>query len=271
MRFAPLLFLLIMSCQDQQKINIQPELLGNNIRDPKLYPKSKHHFLDPVDDTVNFKRVATYGYGYSLYKGPDGKAYLTYVNQVRGKNNTTTDFEYLEASPNIDTDAYKDIGNDFFISNNKVWFWFWGDYGYYPLEVFGADPKTFASDKGYPKSGRDASHQYVYCDSEGFKIIDDADLASFEQLAFMAAKDKNNVYYGTPESDHYDIVKGADPASASAMMTLNGAYIADNNAVYFLGKIVNGADPRTFETIYEVKGIDAKDKNGKYFKGNRIK
>ncbi|HYD90459.1 MAG TPA: hypothetical protein VEA37_03105, partial [Flavobacterium sp.] len=168
MRFALLLFLFMMSCHEK-KIYMQPGLLGNNIYNPTSYPGSKNYFLDPIDDTISFKKITAYGDGYTLYKGIDGKTYLTYINQIKQKDNITTDFEYLEDKPYIDADTYKDIDNDFFVSNNKVWYWFWGDNGYYPVEVQNADTKTFVSNNSFPASGSDACHQFIYCDFEGFR------------------------------------------------------------------------------------------------------
>ena len=95
------------------------------------------------------------------------------------------------------------------------------------------------------------------------KISDDAGkfVAFPSERAAAYAKDSRNAYWG------WKVIEEADLASFKG---LNHNYAKDKDRVYFAvntlntPKVVKDADPETFELVEGEKGIDARDKNNKF-------
>lgn len=268
---------ILLGCTKKAKDSEDPELRGNT--NATIIEKHRGMYVDPVDDTINYKRLAAFAYDQTIYAGPDGKAYVIKTgSKGRGKipeelKGESIAFEYFDVEPEIDISSYKTISRDYFSSKGKVYFWFHGDYRYHPVEVQGADPSTFVPFQKWWIGGRDRNNTFINTETfGGFKISNGIDINTYKQLSYGVCKDTNNVYYVLGDKNNYSILEGADPNSAIALMTNHiDCYVVDKNAVYYDGKKIVGADPKTFDTIHEEsKNLDARDKNKSYYKGKAI-
>jgi hypothetical protein len=224
-------FLHSASAQPQRKY----AMLGNNLLQFIPDKNQKGVFIDPVDDTLFYKKVVD-----KFYTDRSGKVYLLTTCSRPFNPDTMVFYEYYKDVSNfIDLKSYKSIGRGFFRNKGKVHYWAANSDGEYPVEVIGADPKTF-----------------VPFDSVG------------------GGKDSLHVFYGGAPDD-FHIIPGADPKTIRLLNPERGCwncgncYFIDKNAVYFGLVKINGADPKTFRLINK-ESIDATDKNGKYFDGKRI-
>ena len=210
-------------------------LIGNTIARLVQDQNIKKHFTDPVDDTLNFKKVTG-----KIYKDKDDKAYILTVNFRPITKDTAVYFEYYkDFTEFIDLKTYKPLKNGFFQNKNKVYIWWRNSDGDYPIEVTGAHAKTFVP---------------------------------FDRIC--GGYDKKHVFYGGGPDD-FEIIKGADPKTIKVVNPENGCwncdncYFIDRKSVYFGLTKINGADPITFKLV-NTETVDAEDKHGYYFEGKRI-
>lgn len=268
---------ILAGCTKTKESETDTELQGNTIA--KVIEKHKGFYVDPVDDTINYKKVAAFAYDQTIYAGPDGKAYIVKTGSKGGSKHPDEfkgkgiDFEYFDVEPQIDISSYKTISRDYCSSRGKVYFWLLGDYRYHPVEVQGADPSTFVPFQKWWIGGRDKNNTFINTETfGGFKIANGIDINTYKQLSYGVCKDTNHVYYVLRDKNNYSILEGADPNSATALMTNHiDCYVVDKNAVYYDGNKVVGADPKTFDTIHEeMKDVDARDKNRSFYKGKAI-
>lgn len=108
--------------------------------------------------------------------------------------------------------------------------------------MVGTDVRSFIPYGYYVK---DKNNVYYASSFLEFKIVDDADMDTFEMVGGSYAKDKNNVYYAP-------YFTGPDK---------------DGNFYYGPG-VLKGADPMTFETIDDLNTSLARDKNHYYVAGD---
>jgi len=211
-------------------------LTGNNIAAFVQDKEDKQLFTDPIDDTINFKKVVD-----NIYKGHSDKIYILNVcGRPMGKDTFLYSEYYKEVTDFLDLKSYGQIKNGYFQNKGKVYIWWSNSDGDYPIEVTGADAKTFTP---------------------------------FDSVA--GGTDKQHVFYGGVP-DQFQIISGADPKSIKVLNPERGCwncgdcyFVDDKNVFYGLTKI-KGADPRTFKLVNK-KVVDAEDKNGKYFEGKSIR
>ena len=220
----------------QTKIKSRGGLTGNNIIELVQDNNDKVYFTDPIDDTINFKKVVD-----NIYRDDSGKVYIRTVCVNPISKDTFLYSEYFKnVTAFLDLKSYEQIKNGYFQNKGKVYMWWGNSDGEYPIEVVGADPKTFVP---------------------------------FDSVA--GGTDKQNVYYGGVPSD-FEIIQGADPKSVKVLNPERGCwncgncyFVDDKNVYYGLTKI-EGADSKTFK-LMNMETIDAEDKRGKYFEGQLIK
>lgn len=162
-----------------------------------------------------------------------------------------------------------------------------------------ADPQTFEIIQvGYKEYAKDKKHIYYqgevlegFSQISGSKYITDgkniyllpyrtkvlnADVASFEPVDDVYAKDRNNLYYNAYPvkgfdtstfiylypgivADKNNVYKSGNIDSkidASTLQKINDKYFKDKNHVYFGYYIVEKADPETFRPIDELYAVD---------------
>lgn len=229
-----LIFSTFCGCAHAQ-VKLNRGLPGNNIVEFVQSKDDKQYFTDPVDDTINYKKVVD-----NIYKDRSGKIYILNCSFRPSSNNTSFYLEYFKDVSNfLELKSYKQIQKGFFQNKGKVYMWWGNSDGNYPIEVIGADPKTFIP---------------------------------FESVG--GGTDKQYVFYGGGPGD-FEIIKGANPRTIKVLNPAHGCwncgncYFVDDKAVYFGLHKMAGVDPKTFKLVNE-ETVDAEDKNGKYFEGHRI-
>jgi hypothetical protein len=238
------LFMSIDSCRpkqikrqtDQIQIQQRSGLLGNNIIEFVQDKKHKIFFTDPIDDTINYKRVID-----NIYKDDNEKYYILNVCFRPVSDDTLLYLEYFRDETDfLDIKSYRQIKSGYFVNKGRVFYWWGNSDGDYPIEVIGADPKTFIP---------------------------------FDSVA--GGTDRQFVYYGSPPKD-FNVINGADPKSIKVLNPKRGCwncgncYFKDKKAVYYGCKKIIGADSKTFKLLNQ-HNFDAEDKNGKYFEGLIVK
>jgi hypothetical protein len=209
-------------------------LAGNNIPE-FIQDKNTPYFTDPIDDTIHFKRVID-----QIYRGDSNKIYLKTACFYPVNNDTLLFLEYYkDISEFLDLKTYGQLPEGFFQNKHKVYMWWGNSDGEYPMEVKGADPKSFVP----------------------FKNVG-------------GGTDKNYVFYGGGPSD-FEIIQGANPKTVKVLNPKRGCwncgdcYFVDDKFVFYGFVKIEGADPKTFKLLNKDK-LDAKDTNGQYFEGKRI-
>lgn len=235
-KLLTILVLTTFSACGQAQEKVKTGLPGNNIVEFVQSKDDKEYFTDPVDDTINYKKVVD-----NIFKDSTGKIYILNVCFRPTSNDTFLYKEYFkDVSDFLDVKSYKQIKNGFFQNKGKVYIWWTNSDGDYPIEVVGADPKTF-----------------IPFDSVG------------------GGTDRQFVFYGGGPDD-FKIIKGADPKTIKVLNPSDGCwncgncYFVDDKAVYYGLNKIEGADTKTFKLVNK-KTVDAEDKNGKYFEGQLIK
>jgi len=235
-KFLILLLLVTSSAYGQIQKQGNRGLPGNNTIEFVQNKSDKKYFTDPIDDTINYKKVVD-----NIFKDRSGKIYIINVCFRSMNNDTSIYLEYFkDVSDFLDLKSYKDIKKGFFQNKGKVYMWWSNSDGDYPIEVIGADPKTFVP---FDNIGGGTDKQYVF-------------------------------YGGGP--DDFKIIEGANPKTIKVLNPANGCwncgncYFIDDKTVYYGLNKLEGADPNTFKLVNQEK-IDAVDKNGKYFEGYLIK
>lgn len=234
--FILTLFTILFSCtQYNTKIVVRTGLAGNNIVE-FIKDKNDKQFFDPIDDTVNFKRVVD-----NIYIDYSSNVYILSICSKSISEDTFLYLEYFKKMTDfIDIKSYKKIKDSYFQNKGKVYMWWSNSDGDYPIEVTSADPETFIP---------------------------------FDSVA--GGIDKQHVFYGGVPGD-FETIDGADPKSIQVLNPEKGCwncgncYFVDSKNVYFGLTKMEGADPITFKLINSDK-IDAQDKRGQYFDGQLIK
>ncbi|HSY60374.1 MAG TPA: DKNYY domain-containing protein, partial [Cytophaga sp.] len=211
-------------------------LTGNNIVEFVQNKNDSIFFTDPIDDTTNFKKVVD-----NIYKDKSGEIYIPNVCFKPISKDTSVYLEYFKnVTDFIDVKSYSQIKDGYFQNKGKVYMWWGNSDGEYPIEVAGADPKTFVP---------------------------------FDSIA--GGTDKKYVFYDGVPGD-FKIIQGADPGSIKVLNPERGCwncgncyFVDDKNVYYGLTKI-EGADAKTFKLI-NTQTVDAVDKSGQYFEGHLIK
>lgn len=252
-----LLLCLLLSCRESRQFHSHNanqasetrilrlgKLPGNNIVEwgPRCKPTNSKSpctdFEDPLDDTVNYKRVSQ-----DVFSDTAGKAFV--LSQYEDGKYLRTDTSLIVAyfqdvSDAVDLRSYRAISDGYFTTNGKVYLW-WSDMQHsYPVLIKGADPNTFKP---------------------------------FEKLA--GGKDKSHVFYGGPP-ESFEIIPGADPRSIRVLNPKRGCwncgncYFADDRSVFFGTQRINGADAKSFKLV-DRDSVDAQDKNHRYFDGKVVK
>lgn len=162
----------------------------------------------------------------------------------------------------------KDIGNNYRLYKNKVYYWNDGGGQAMPLmNLIKANPDTFVSlNNNYCKWDKikyrfDPCRRFGKDDLNVFYasyVIKDADPDTFQILEYFYSKDKNTVFYDTAK------LEDADP---DTFQIISGRYSKDNNNVYFQNYKISGADPDTFSIVNEKNGL-TKDKTN-YYSGEK--
>lgn len=234
-----LLILLILttfsSCgQVQTKVNSC--LPGNNVVEFVQHKNDKQFFTDPIDDTINFKKVVD-----NIFEDREGKIYILNMRFRPISKDTFLYTEFFkEVSDFLDLKSYKQLQQGFFQNKGRVFYWWGNSDGDFPIEVIRADPNTF-----------------VPFDSVG------------------GGTDSHYVFYGGGPDD-FKIIEGANPKTIQVLNPARGCwncgtcYFVDDKAVYYGLNQIEGADPESFKLVNK-EAIDAADKNGNYFEGHLIK
>lgn len=228
------LAILIGLCTDLKAQKSRKGLTGNNVADYKSAGRPGM-YVDPIDDTINFKKVDN-----KIYVGKDDKVYVKTVCLGFLGNDSSLYLEYYkDISYFLDIKTYKERKDGFFETKGSLYMWWGNSDGDYPIEVVGADPATFVA---------------------------------FDSVA--GGTDKYHVFYGGPPED-FEIIQGANPKSIKVLNPENGCwncgncYFVDKKSVYYGFVKIEGADPKTFKLLNQ-ETVDAEDKNGKYFEGQLI-
>jgi hypothetical protein len=210
-------------------------LTGNTIIQFVPGKSDKKFFTDPIDDTIHFKHVVD-----KFYQDTVGKIYLL-TSAFDTWNDTSVTYEYFRNySDFISIKTYQALKNGYFINKEKVYIWWGNSDGEMPIEIKGADAKTFVP---------------------------------FDSIE--GGVDKNFVYYGGPPDD-FKVIEGANPRTIKVLNPTRGCgncgncYFVDDKHVFFAFKKIDSADAKTFKLLNQEK-VDAEDKNGKYFDGQLIK
>ena len=213
--------------------------LGNN-KVEYLYNGENHeYFVDPVDDTVNFKKWAD-----NIYLGKENGIFILSKTLYSHSADTIVMIEnFKDFSSFFDLKTYRLLAKTFFTNKGSVYTWWLNSDGYYPVAVPGADAATFVP----------FENSYGEFVNGGI--------------------DKQSVFYGDP-ANGYTIIKGLR-SSTTKVYKLKRAceecyYFNDGIDVFFGSQQIEGADSKTFKMVY-LKNIDAQDKSYKYFAGKRIK
>lgn len=239
-----IILLFAAGCKGQPQSTRHGEAPGNNIINFKATDVDSANgsrgrtLVDPVDDTINYRKVSGV-----MYKDTSGKAFVLSVYQdARYLASDSSLFVqyYQDVSEQIDLKTYRLIEDDYFTTKGKVFLW-WGDMQHsFPVEVIGADPNSFKP---------------------------------FDKLA--GGVDKARVFYGGPPSD-FQIISGANPKTIKILNPKKGCwncgdcYFTDDKHVFFGNHLIKGADPKTFKLVNQDQ-IDAIDKRHQYFDGTEVK
>lgn len=216
------------------------EFPGNSIVQLIQYKDNKNLFINPIDDTINYKHVID-----NIYTDADNRVYILNVStSLIGDNifsNSSLATEYFrDYTDFIDLKTYRLIKDDYFVNNHKVYLWFLNSDGTFPVEIEQADFKTF-------------------------KPFDNV----------CGGIDKNHVFYGSPQ-DGINIVIGANPRTIKVLNPKRGCwncgncYFKDDKNVFFGLKKIEGVDVKTFKLVNQNK-VDCIDNNNKYFNGEPIR
>jgi hypothetical protein len=213
------------------------DIPGNKIVECVRDTNNPKWFIDPVDDTVNYKKVID-----NIYKDKKGNVYLrtAFPPDAEKQSDTFLMTEYFkDIGYFFDLKSYKYIKDGYFTTNGKVYMWWSNDAGEYPEEIPCADPVTFVP---------------------------------FDSVA--GGKDKNHAYFGGPPDD-FVIIKGADPKTLRVLNPKNGCwnggncYFIDKHSVFCGLKKIKDADPATFKLV-DMDSVDAADRYRKYFEGRVV-
>jgi len=191
-------------------------------------------FVDPIDDTVNYKHVVD-----KIYRDDAGAIYLRDVS-VTGFGDSVIAHEYFHDYSNfIELKTYRRINDSYFGNKEKVYLWYSNSDGTYPLEIRDADLETF---RPFDNVCGGTDWRFVFCGSPqgGVEIIDGAD----------------------PET-----IKVLNPRRGC--WNCGNAYFKDDKNVFFALKKIEGADVKTFKLV-DQENIDCTDKRRKYFDGKVI-
>lgn len=171
----------------------------------------------------------------------------------------------------------KDLGNNYRLYKNKIYYWDDGGGQAVPGMVFiNVNPDTFVSLENKnctwdeSKSKFNPCRNYARDNSKVFYAwfeIKDADPATFQIMKGSFAKDKNYVFYDTQK------IEGVDTETFQIIGL--GRYGKDKNIVVYADNEVVGADPQTFLVLHEKYCLAydnalAKDKNSYYFRDLKI-
>jgi len=155
-------------------------------------------FTDPVDETIHFKHVVE-----KFYKDTVGKIYLLNTAFDTWADTLVFYEYYRDYSDFISLKTYKPLKNGYFVNKNKVYIWWGNSDGEMPIEIMGADAKTFVP----------------------FDSVD-------------GGVDKNFVYYGGPP-DEFKVIDGANPKTIRVLNPKRGCancrncYFMDDKDFYF--------------------------------------
>lgn len=212
---------------------------GNNIVQLIQDKDNENFFIDPIDDTINYKHVID-----NIYKDTEGRVYLLNVSTSMIGDNILSDSslatEYFrDYSDFIDLKTYRLIKDYYFANKHKVYLWFLNSDGTYPVEIEKADFKTF-------------------------KPFDNV----------CGGTDINYVFYGSPQNG-INIIDGANPRTIKVLNPKRGcwncdnSYFKDDKNAFFGTKRIEGVDVKTFKLVNQDK-IDCIDKKKRYFDGETI-
>lgn len=204
-----------------------------------------------------------------------------------------TDGQYLyygdKKIENSDSKSFTIIPESSYFAKDKNQVYYYSDS--VPSEFFyiikGADPQTFKPLTGY--YSRDDRHIFA-----AEKIIDGADLSSFEIINNKYAKDKNTIYYyNDPACFECDnsymsdlsplrtegliIISDGSPSTfqllnpkreEDGLVYADSGFAKDEKQIYYNGVVLRGADIDSFQIIdYSY----SKDKNNIYFLSDVLK
>ena len=187
------------------------------------------YLLDPVDDTVHYRKVAD-----QIYQDTAGSVFrLCAVGRpYNDGRDTGISYEYYrDYTGFIDLKSYKVIKDWFFINRDSVYFWKPTTDGDNPMEIYDADPHTFIPlDQDIAK---DKSH--VFCFNGRFDIVEGANPRTIHILYTKSGKgylaDDENVFFGTKR------IEGADPKTFK-LLNQEKVDAEDKNHRYFDGVVV---------------------------------
>lgn len=236
MKYAVVIFvsLVISSCQGQTEnaIGISGNPVSRYIQDlddPSV-------FVDPIDDTINYKIVKS-----NFYTDRQNRVYIRTAGTRITDTGTTILTEYFkDVTGFIDLSTYKELGNGFFICKEKVYIWWSNSDGVLAIEVKDADAKTFSP---------------------------------FDDVA--GGVDNQHAFYGGPPGG-FQIIEGADPKSIKVLNPKRGcwncgdSYFIDDKNVLFGTSKIESADRKTFQLVNQ-ENVDAEDRYHKYYDGNVVK
>jgi hypothetical protein len=153
--------------------------------------RKEGQLIDPIDDTLDFKRTK-FGFlrnGDKVYKKSITTRFCD-IERVR------VEF-FQNLSDKIDLKSYREIGERFFVTQNKVFFWWINSDGHLIIPVFEADAKTFVPFKKIC-GGTDKKNIYYGCPNRGVYKLKFTSSSKFEFIP------KEDNYWNSP--NHYLIV-----------------------------------------------------------------
>ncbi|WP_108808493.1 DKNYY domain-containing protein [Aquimarina spinulae] len=167
-----------------------------------------YRFLNPFGELVNKEKSESYFYtrdGDKIIHSPMGNW-----------------FSLGKTEMNVDFDTFQVLGREYAKDQNHVY------YGAKLLD-FDIDVPSFTVKFNY-NIPMDKNHVYILYDrydledGGGFKILEDADPATYEQLNFSFAKDKNYIFRDNEKLTEVDY---------SSFEILNEEFCRDNKGVYY--------------------------------------
>lgn len=191
--------------------------LGNTVQNAY---KSDKKYIDPIDDTISFKKAA------HDFFTKDNKVFKRSKTHIPCDKRSIEIQYYQDVSKKIDLESFKVINSRFFSSKGKVWFWWVNSGGHVMVPVENADPETFQPFDEIC-GGADAHGVYYGCPNRGvyqLNIAPDADYLFVE---------KEDNYWNSPS--HFVLIDGE---VYDSYYEYKKGYLCEQNDSFSLNKLL---------------------------------
>ncbi len=153
--------------------------------------RKKTYLVDPIDDTLSFKKAK-----FDFWT-KDEKIFKKSKTYASCNGNMVTVQYFQDLTNTINLDSYRELGDRFFTTNNKVYFWWANSGGHLTIPIENADGKSF---RPFPNicGGTDKNGIYYGSPNYGVYKLNISKTSDFEFIP------KKNNYWNTPK--HYVII-----------------------------------------------------------------